>query len=120
MLSWPLCPFLLNEPPIDGAYFDIPGEDGQISEQVFEYSCLFRHIATLGSMRGFQEVHHPLNGGWVSWDQALALVHQVHVEMQVILNAERGRLGLLLVDNQPVRQAFCARYEQTMACVCDL
>ncbi len=35
-----LCPFLLNELPVDGAYFDIPGEDGQISEQVFEYSCL--------------------------------------------------------------------------------
>ncbi len=70
-----LCPFLLvNEPPVDGAYFDIPGEDGQISEQVFEYSYLFCHIATLGSMRGFQEVFHLLNGGWVSLDQALALV----------------------------------------------
>ncbi len=97
------CPFLLNEPPVAGAYFDIPGEDGQISEQVFENSCLFRHIATLGSLRGYREVCHLLNGGWVSWDEALALVCRVHVETQVILNAERGHLGLLLVDNQPVR-----------------
>jgi hypothetical protein len=36
-----LCPFLLNEPLVAGVYFDIPGDDGQISEQVFEYSCLF-------------------------------------------------------------------------------
>ncbi len=42
-----LYPFLLNEPLVDGDHFDIPGEDGQILEQVFEYSCLFHHIATL-------------------------------------------------------------------------
>jgi hypothetical protein len=65
-------------------------------------------------------VCHLLNGGWVSQDQALALVCRVHVETQEILNAEHGHLGLLLVDNQPVRQAFCARYEQTMARVRDL
>ncbi len=59
---------------VAGAYFVIPGEDGQISEQVFEYSCIFRHIASLGSLKGFWEVHHQLNGGWVSRDQALALV----------------------------------------------
>jgi hypothetical protein len=58
-----VCPFLLDDPPVAGAYFDIPGEDGQISEQVIEYSYLFCHIATLCSLRGFQEVRHPLNGG---------------------------------------------------------
>jgi hypothetical protein len=28
-----ICPFLMNEPPVDRAYFDIPGEDGQILER---------------------------------------------------------------------------------------
>ncbi len=115
-----LCLFLLNEPPVDGAYFDIHGEDGQISEQVFEYSCLFCHIATLGSLRCSWEVHHPLNGGWVSWQQPLALVCLVDVETQEMLNVECGCLSLLLVNNQPIREAFCTRYEQTMARVHDL
>jgi hypothetical protein len=33
-----LCPFLHGEPPVDGAYFNVPGIDNQISVQVFEYS----------------------------------------------------------------------------------
>jgi hypothetical protein len=60
-----LCPIVSGEPPVVGAYFDVPGADNQLSAQVFEYSALYRFIAsnTRWPSRGFAEVRHPINGG---------------------------------------------------------
>jgi hypothetical protein len=64
--SWYLCLFVGSEPPVDGAYFNIPGSKGQLSQQVFEYSSLYRYIATQGvALRAMQPVLHPINGGWI-------------------------------------------------------
>ena len=114
-----LCPFLLGEPPVDGAYFDVPGADNQISAQVFEYSQLYRYIVANGRwpLRSFGEVRHPMNGGWVRRDQALALVRRVSVETQAILSAERARQGLSLVDSQPITNELRTAYQQMIASV---
>ena len=37
---------LSQEPPVVGVYFDVPNEDGGISDQVFERSYLYRWIGT--------------------------------------------------------------------------
>jgi hypothetical protein len=112
-----LCPILSNEPPVDGAYFDVPGADNQISAQVFEYSSLYRLIASneRWPSRRFGEVRHPINGGWVRRDQALALVRRVSVETQEILNAERTRLRLPLVDSDPITEEVRDTYRQMIA-----
>jgi len=115
-----LCPFLFNEPPVEGAYFDVPsGRNRQISGQVFEYSCLYRHIAMLGTMRAFRNVFHPITRGEVARDQALELVRKVPAELQAILTAERARRGLPLVDDKPVGLKLRSRYQQTIRRVRD-
>jgi hypothetical protein len=60
-----LCPFLMNEPPVAGAYFDVQGSDVQLSCQLFEYSWLYRYISTIGTSRAMRSVCHPINGGWI-------------------------------------------------------
>lgn len=74
--SFYVCPYILD-PPVQVVYFDVPGSDGQISPQVFEYSQLYRDITILGRITPFQSIRHSLNGGWICHDQALALVHPV-------------------------------------------
>ena len=69
-----LCPFLMDEPPVQGAYFDVPGLNGQISPQIFEYSHLFRAISTIGVGRSFRSIFHATNRGQVRQDEALTLV----------------------------------------------
>jgi hypothetical protein len=51
-----LCPFLIAEPPITAVTFDIPDSNGDVSMQVFEESCLYRHIATAGIGEAFRNV----------------------------------------------------------------
>ncbi len=69
---------------------DVPGSNGQLLQQVFEYSSLYSYIATQGvALRAMQSVLHPINGGWIQWDQALALVPQVSPKTQEIFNAEQ-------------------------------
>jgi hypothetical protein len=113
-LSAYLCPFLLNEPPVKGVYFDVAGADGEISQQVFEYSRLYRYIATPGVGRSFRSVHHPLNRGAVSRLEALPLVRRVSPEQQELFNQERLRRGLTLVDDEPVGPNDTELFEQTM------
>jgi hypothetical protein len=64
--SWYLCSFIGSEPPVDGAYFDVPSSTGLLFQQVFEYSSLYRYIATQGmALRAMQSVLHPISGGWI-------------------------------------------------------
>ena len=43
-----LCSFPMGELPIVAVTFDIPDSNDHVSMQVFEESCLYRHIATTG------------------------------------------------------------------------
>lgn len=110
-----LCPFLFNEPPVRGVYFDVRGDDGQLSEQIFEYSRIYRYIASLGTLSVFRSVRHPINQALVLRTEALDLVRSVPDEIQVILTAERVRRGLPETDPKPVTLRLRARYQQTMA-----
>jgi hypothetical protein len=84
-----LCQFLMNKPPVAGAYFDVQGSDGQLSYQLFEYSRLYRYISTIGTGRAMRSVCHPINGGWINWAQAMTLIRQVPPELQDQLDVER-------------------------------
>jgi hypothetical protein len=73
-LSGNLCPFLMNEPPVVRAYFDVQGNDGQLSQQVFECLWLYWYISTMGTGRALRSVRHPMNGGWIEREQAITLI----------------------------------------------
>ena len=114
-----VCPFLINEPPIQGAYFDIPGANGELSQQVFEYSRLYWYIATLGTGRSFRSVRHPLNGGLVGRQEALPFVRRVSPELQAVFDQERLRRGLTLDDDEPIGPSDNALFDDTMRRVRD-
>ena len=40
-------------PPQRAVYLDVRGSDGQLPRQVFEYTAVFRNIATPGTYRQF-------------------------------------------------------------------
>jgi hypothetical protein len=84
-----LCPFLMNEPPVAGAYFDVRGSDGHLSYQLFEYSWLYQYISTIGNGRAMRSVCHPINGEWADWAQAMTLIKRVSPELQDGLDVER-------------------------------
>ena len=113
--SYYLCPLLLNEPPTQGAYFDIPGANGELSRQVFEYSRLYRYIATTGTGRSVRSVSHPMNRSFVRRLDALALVRRVSPELQEIFNQERSCRGLAVDDDEPLGSGDTELYNQTMA-----
>jgi hypothetical protein len=69
-----LCPFLVDKPPVSGAYFDVRGRDRQLSSQLFEYSRLYRYISTIGMGRAIRSVLHPMTGGWIERVQAMTLI----------------------------------------------
>ena len=113
-----ICPFFF-EPPVNGVYFDIIGTDGQLSQQVFEYSSIYRYIITIEGRRqtSHRYVNHPYNGGRVRRDGALALVRPVSNETQAILNAERTRRQLELVDSNPLSDDDRLAYDQMLVAV---
>ena len=118
-LSAYLCPFLINKPPVEGAYFDVAGADGELSQQVFEYSRLYRYIATLGTGRSFHPIRHPLNGGLVGRQEALLFVRRASPELQAVFDQERLRRGLTLDDDEPIGPSDNALFNETMRQVRD-
>ena len=97
-----LCPFLINKPPVSGAYFDVRGSDGQLSSQLFEYSRLYRYKSTMGSGRALRSVRHPMTGGWIKRVQATTLIRRVSPELQGQLDVERRQRGLPTEDELPL------------------
>ena len=95
------CPFLVNEPPVSGAYFDVPGIDGQLSSQLFEYSRLYRYISTIGTGRALRSVCHPMTGGWIERVQAMTLIQRISPELQEQLDVEGRQRGLPTEDELP-------------------
>ena len=68
------CPFLVNKSPINRVSFDIPDSLGNVSQQVFEESHLFKYIPTPGAGSVFHQVKHPLVGECSHHDIALQSV----------------------------------------------
>ena len=62
----------MNQPPINGVFFDVPDSLGNVSQQVFEESFLFGFIDTLRVGGAFRQVKHPLAGAYSHCD----IVHQ--------------------------------------------
>mmetsp|Transcript_7480 Transcript_7480/g.13106 ORF Transcript_7480/g.13106 Transcript_7480/m.13106 type:complete len:477 (+) Transcript_7480:145-1575(+) len=108
-----ICP-LFGEPPIDAATFDIQDHNGLVSDQVFEYASLFRHIGTLGVGVSVRNVRHPLTSASIHRSNALARVIRVSPEIQERINVERLRQGLSLEDDRPLTQAHRGQYDSTI------
>ena len=83
---------LTKDPLVNGCTFNIPTPTGQISKQVFEYSCLFRMIATQGILKAYRFVQHPIFDAKIHREHAMTYVHSVSPEMQDRMNQERLRL----------------------------
>jgi hypothetical protein len=65
---------LMQEPLIVGVCFDIPDRNRDTIEQDFEWSHLYRWIATLGNLRSRQNISHPINQQFVPRPSAWNLV----------------------------------------------
>ena len=112
------CP-LIFEPPMEGVYFDVPGSNGVISEQVFERSQLYRWIATRGSLRSSRDVSHPINRQFVLRLSAWNLVRPVNTDLQGLLHRERQALNLVMVDEDPITAENRILYDETMRALAD-
>ena len=100
----------MGETPVDGLTLDIPGTNGQLSTQVFEYSRLFCFIRIPNTGQKFHMVKHPLSGAMVRRNLALNFVNRVSAETQNILNQERLRMILTLLDDTPLNEEDHERY----------
>ena len=96
-----ICP-INKEPPAVPVTFDVPDKQGNTSNQVFEYSALYRTIANQGVLTAFRNVRHTINGAWVRRDEALPLISEVSPELKARIAAERARLSLSADDDEPV------------------
>mmetsp|Transcript_21224 Transcript_21224/g.46047 ORF Transcript_21224/g.46047 Transcript_21224/m.46047 type:complete len:412 (+) Transcript_21224:246-1481(+) len=108
-----LCPFLMNEPPVNGVTFDIPS----VSLQVFEYASLYRFIYTTGTFHAFRSVRHPIASGKILRTLALPFVRRVPPEVQAVMNQERQRRGLSLEEGDPLNQSDHDKFIDTMVAV---
>lgn len=87
---------ITGEPPTDGVRFLVPDESGVISDQVFEYTALHRHVATHGYLEAFRNVKHPITRASVPRNIAASYIRHVPPSLQRLINDERQRLGLPL------------------------
>ena len=65
---------LTMRPPQRAVYLDIRGSDGLFPKQVFEYSAVFKNIATTGFYSQFRQLCHPTSGGFVDRREALSKI----------------------------------------------
>ena len=96
-----VCP-LSCEPPFQGVHFDVPDSNGHITEQVFEWSQLYRWNATPGNLNARRNVCHPFNQQFVSGSVAWYLVRPACKELQALLHQEQLALGYPLEDENPL------------------
>lgn len=104
------CP-IVQEPPAQGATFL------QHSSQVFEYSALYRHIATRGALRSMRTVRHPITNERIGRSVALEEVRNVSSQVQTILTRERVRRGLSPHDPNPISEEDVQTYNETIEAV---
>jgi len=98
--------------------FNVPEQNSLSTHpQVFEYSAIYRHIATQGIMQARRFVLHPITRASVRCDVALSLVKDVNDETQGIINNERLCIGLTLEDENPLTQSDYELYNQTLSSI---
>ena len=88
-----------SKTPERGVYLNIPGADGKLSPQVFEYNEVYRAISITGVYAQFRKLCHPALGGddkesgrlhsFVDCRRALELVGGVPSEVQAVRTRER-------------------------------
>ncbi len=100
------CP-INHEPPAFGAKF-------MNHPQVFEYSTIFRHLATLGHLSAVRNVFHPTTCDSIPRTEVLNQVNYCTPEVQSIITAERRLCGLSENDQNPITDNERALYETTM------
>lgn len=115
--SYLCCP-ITQQPPSRGVTFNVPEQNSLSTHpQVFEYSAIYRHIATEGIMQARRFVLHPITRASVRRDVALSLVKDVNDETQGIINNERLCIGLTLEDENPLTQSDYELYNQTLSSI---
>jgi hypothetical protein len=113
-----ICP-LMQEPPIMGVYFDVPNRNGDTTNKVFEWSQLYRWIATPGNMGSRQNVSHLINQQFIPRPSAWNLVYPVTTNLQALLHWERQALNLVLLDENPLTDNARLQYDKTMRALVD-
>ncbi len=84
-----------HEPPAVGATF-------MNHPQVFEYSAIFRHTATLGHLSAMQNVFHLTTCDSIPRTKALNQVNYCTPEVKSIITAEERLRGLSENDKNPI------------------
>ena len=109
----------MNEPPVNGATFNIPGNNNSVLLQDFEYASLYRLIYTTGMIDVFRSVRHPIEivSGTILRTLALPFVCRVPPEVQVVMNQEQLQRGLSLEEGDPLNQSDYDKFIDTMVAV---
>ncbi len=100
------CPITQEPPTVGVTFLGHP--------QVFEYSALYRHIATAGRLTALHSVFHPITHQGIPRDEALNHVNYVTPEVQVMINQQRQIRGLSVTDSNPVTDVDRVICENTM------
>ena len=106
---------ITQEPPVRGCRFNIPTPGGSYSPCVFEFSELIRYISTRGNLRASSRVKHPMLNAFVLRVNARACIAFVSAEEQARIHQERIRLGMGIVESNPLTQADQIRYNDMIA-----
>ena len=109
-----VCP-ISAELPVRACTFDNPGNDGMTSPHVFEYTEIFRHIATKSTLTATRNVRHPVTGAAIQCGQALQCVHPVSQQVQHRIHQEHLRHGVNLEESNPLNLADYTCYNQMIA-----
>ena len=108
------CSLSLGDPPFRGVYFLIPDTDGRTSYAVFEYSALYRHIATPGLNAAARNVRHPISGATISRLNAMTFVADIPPDIQEFITEERKYRGLPDEDPHEIEEVDKNKYREML------
>ena len=101
-----VCP-ISQEPPARGVTY-------MTSNQAFEYSSMYRHIAVRGNGAAWMNAFHPITREQTRRDLALSEVRDVSASDQTLMTERRRILGLPAEDSDPVNQREIETYQSTI------
>ena len=111
-----LCP-IVQEPPFDAVHFDLPSTNGTTtapnSQQVYKKLALYRLVGTQGAMSSQRTLSCPFTRVGIAQNLAWDYVRPVAPTLQETLLRERLAFGLLLEDDNPLKDKDCCKYNQT-------
>ena len=92
---------------------DIPGNSGELSRQVYEYSALYRMIYTIGTCRQSRRLYHTLNGQLCDCHEPFSLVRDVPDDVHDRIAAER-KLRVATESKDPLTNEDIDKFWVTM------